>query len=183
MIFPLAFSFCADCLGHSVPESQSGKSAKMSYEEMLERAARKKRKQTTSSSEDVVLDVPPIKTMPSPPPNIPKAPKDADYVLRVPSDFLTGTSMSASLWPTAEKLLFPSAERRLEKMTPAQIISEAVSLQLNVSLLSLYSFLSFFLSDILWFGTFSLCRTCSQLEGTSFLLRRKWLPFALQLGR
>ena len=133
MIFPLAFLFCADCSGHSVPESQSGKSAKMSYEEMLERAARKKRKQTTSSSEDVVLDVPPIKTMPSPPPNIPKAPKDADYVVRVPSDFLAGASMSSSLWPTAEKLLFPGAERRLEKMTPAQIVSEAVSLQLNVS--------------------------------------------------
>uniref|UniRef100_A0A803MS03 Uncharacterized protein n=1 Tax=Chenopodium quinoa TaxID=63459 RepID=A0A803MS03_CHEQI len=71
----------------------------------------KKRKQTLSSDKDVrVLDTKPlqIRTLPRSKEIPPKAPKEHDYALKVPADFLSGDTMSSSLWPTVERLLFPA---------------------------------------------------------------------------
>ena len=78
------------------------------------------RKQLRSSATPSIIDI------------TTKSPKEEEFLVSLPTDFLAEEGLEGGIWPTAEKLLFPAAQRRLKGQDPEVILNHAVQLSLHV---------------------------------------------------
>lgn len=60
------------------------------------------------------------------------SPRD-EVLVSFPADFLAEEGLEGGIWPAADKLVFPAAQKRLKGQDPEVILNHGVQLSLQVS--------------------------------------------------
>ena len=72
------------------------------------------RKQLRSSTAPTVIDI------------TTKSPKEDEFLVSLPTDFLAEEGLEGGIWPSTEKLLFPAAQKRLKGQDPEVTLNHVV---------------------------------------------------------
>ncbi|XP_057247523.1 uncharacterized protein LOC130589909 [Beta vulgaris subsp. vulgaris] len=111
------------------------RSSNLSDEDAMDRL--KNRKRSTASSGQTQVERVPRKylrssTIPTTIDITTDSPRD-EVLVSFPADFLAEEGLEGGIWPAADKLVFPAAQKRLKGQDPEVILNHAVQLSLQLS--------------------------------------------------